>query len=64
MTYYVTYKGFSETDLQYVLQGPMRTLTDHVTGVQRIFRLPLTCQMLTIFSTAEARYFPVTLQAR
>lgn len=26
--------------------------------------LPLTCQMLTIFSMAEARYFPVTLHAR
>ena len=25
---------------------------------------PLTCQMLTIFSMAEAKYFPVTLQAR
>lgn len=24
---------------------------------------PLTCQMLTIFSTAAARYWPVTLQA-
>lgn len=26
--------------------------------------LPLTCQMLTIFSMAEAKYFPVTLHAR
>lgn len=31
--------------------------------VSRRFCLPLTCQMLTIFSMADAKYFPVTLQA-
>lgn len=44
----------------YVFRGPQ---LDPIIK-KKSLSLPLTCQMLTIFSIAEAKYFPVTLQAR
>lgn len=47
-----------------MVHGPVATPSGQCVFAGEVVHSPLTCQMLTIFSMAQAKYFPVRLQAR